>query len=777
MQLLTGQREKVYNDRYSLRDTDGQPTETIEETWARVAFDIGNSSDEETMFLALLEDFKFVPGGRILAGAGTGTEATYYNCYVIPVRNESKPGNGDDSREAIFDTINRMVGIMSRGGGVGINWSTLRPNGAHLARINGTTTGPIAWMDVASKAVGAVMQGGSRRGAAMFMINDWHPDVLEFIDAKRDLSNITNANISVAISDEFMATLKEDGDWDLEFPVTSHPQYNAEWGGDLAEWKQKGYPTKIYLTVKARDLWRKLAEGAWDNGEPGVIFLDRYNKLSTAASIEKIISVNPCGEQGLGAYSVCNLGAINLDALVEGGTFNYGGLGALTQTAVRFLDNVIDKNNYTGFEESYAQQMMLRRIGLSVMGLADALIHMSLRYGSPEAVRFTEDVFSTMKQNALVASAALAKEKGAAPGWEPDMIDRPYLAGTDDYIREKIKAYGLRNLFLLTQAPTGTTSILAGVNSGIEPYFAFEYERKDRTGTHKVLAPVVAELQKGTEPIRLPAHFVTSNDLSVEDHIFMQAAAQKYIDSSVSKTINGPNEQTVDEVEKAYTLAYDAGLKSIAYFRDGCGRDQVLNKVETNANNNNGVGTQVFGAPGTVDAGGHPQLESHVHDYKRSTVLYGHTSRVVTDVGTAFITVNRKDDSTPCEVFINIGKGGTDLAELSEAIGRLISVALQSGVSAEQIRDQLFGVGGYSKFVKSLPSAIAVALGEGGNLPAQTINAVVDTSTNGSTTFGNGAQTNILAGPTGEVCPECKTLSLNHMEGCLTCGFCGYSRC
>lgn len=747
MTLGTEQRDKVYLDRYSLKDESGKPTEKISDTWQRVAKGIAADSRDEAEFYDLLKDFKFVPGGRILAGAGTNTEVTFFNCFVIPVENRTTPENGNDSREAIFDTISRMVDIMSRGGGVGINWSTLRPNGAYLSRINGTTTGPIEWMDVASKAVGAVMQGGSRRGAAMFMLHDWHPDVLSFIDAKRDLKKITNANISVCVSDRFMEALKNDGDWELLFPDTTHPDYNKIWNGDLDDWGDR--PTKVYQTVKAREIWRKLAEGAWDNGEPGVIFLDRYNQLSTASSIEKIISVNPCGEQGLGAYSVCNLGAMNVAYYVQDGIFDFSSFRRDVKTAVRFLDNVIDKNHYGDMVETIQRQRELRRIGLSVMGLADALIKIKLRYGSPKAVSFTESMFRNMKEAAIEASVALAEEKGAAEGWDAAMLDRPYLSSLPATVRAKIAKHGLRNLFLLTQAPTGTTSILAGVNSGIEPYFSFHYERKDRTGTHVVFAPIYEEFANGGPD--KPEFLVTANDLSVEDHIYMQAAAQKHIDSSVSKTLNAPNHHTIEDVEKAYTLAYECGLKSIAYFRDGCGRDQVLTRVEEKK----------------VE-----QKEPAKREvYARPLTLTGTTTRVQTDIGTAFITVNADQNGNPREVFVNVGKAGTDLSELSEAMGRLISVALQKGVTSTDIRDQLFGVGGYSKFIKSLPSAIALAISEATQKPQELEVVHVEANGNGK------APVAVLAGRTSEACPECKSFSLNHTEGCLTCAVCGYSRC
>lgn len=750
MQTWTEQRKTVYLDRYARKNKDGESIEKkIEDTWDRVAFAISTNSDEQAKFYNLLEDFKFVPGGRILAGAGTDTEVTFYNCYVIPIRNESKPENGNDSREAIFDTISRMVNIMSRGGGVGINWSTLRPNGAYLKRINGTTTGPLEWMDVASKAVGAVMQGGSRRGAAMFMLDDWHPDVGAFVNVKRDLKKITNANISVAISDDFMEAVKKDGDWELLYPDTSHPDYNREWDGDIRAWRASGKPTITYKVVKARALWRKIAEGAWDNGEPGVIFLERYNKLSTAADVEKIICVNPCGEQGLGAYSVCNLGAMNLAAYVQDGAFAFDRFDVDVGTAVNFLDNVVDKNHYGDFTETEEIQKNIRRIGLSVMGLADALILQGLRYGSPEAVKFTESVFFVMKNAAVRASAYLAKEKGPAPAWDKSMMERPFLdKNIGSHAQELAAEHGLRNLFLLTQAPTGTTSILAGVNSGIEPYFAFEYERNDRTGRHIVRASVLDKIAGVSGD--LPDFCVTAQDVSVEEHVYMQAAAQKYIDSSVSKTLNAPNSHTIDDVEKAYTLAYDCGLKSIAYFRDGSGRDQVLTVVK-----------------------GEPKVEEKKEpaSFKRIGKVTGSTQRVPTSVGTVFVTINSDEHGNPIEVFINVGKAGNHLAEFAEAVGRLISVSLQKGVPVSDVVDQLWGIGGYSKIQKSLPTAVAMALQESYRVstPSNGHNGALQASVEGAKV--------LATGRTGALCPDCKGFSLVREEGCMKCSVCGYSAC
>lgn len=762
----TEQRTHVFLDRYALKDSEGVAVESSpEQVWARVARAIADDELEQEHFYAILHDFKFVPGGRILAGAGAETEKTFYNCYVIPV--ESRTPDGNDSREAIFDTIKTMVDIMSRGGGVGINWSVLRPAGSYLSRISGTSSGPIGWMDVASKAVGEVIQGGSRRGAAMFMIDDWHPDVLKFIEAKKDLTRITNANISVSVSDAFMWAVQKDLPWVLQFPDTKDPAYNTEWTGDLMAWKAAGHETILYEEVPARIIWHKLAESAWDNGEPGVVFLDRYNKLSTAGDIERIISVNPCGEQGLGAYSVCNLGAMNLDKYIfkihDGPReFVWSMFEKDVRVAVRFLDNVIDKTYYH-LPETKQQQMKLRRIGLGVMGLADALIHLGLRYGSPEAVEFTEKVFRTMKDAAIEQSMALAKVKGAAGGWDPSMWDKPYLS---EYWNRVDKDFytplpPLRNLFLLTQAPTGTTSIVAGVNSGIEPYFAFQYGREDRTGQWAFKAPVLSEWENQNDrdlvalARPLPDYFVTSGDITVDEHIAMQAAAQKYIDSSVSKTINAPNSHTVEDVEHAFTSAYDSGLKGLAYFRDGCGRAQVLTKQES-------VEEVTILHEDKLPV----KVSAETFEFQRQKVLTGRTTRVNTHAGTAYITLNEQDGK-PVEVFMNVGKAGTDVMTMGEALGRLVSQALQANVPLSDIADSLSGVGGASKLNPSLPHALSEALTGfdkdgillGVDLAGEEGHKVVATKNGGT------------------LCPDCGNYTVVREEGCMKCNVCGYSAC
>jgi len=787
------QRALVFLDRYSAKDAEGTPTEDVPAAmWKRVARAIGSSDEQIKRFFNLLFGFKFVPGGRILAGAGVDAEVTYYNCYVIPVETKirrqlnrmDKPSvvrdaystidPGSDSREAIFDTIGLMVDIMSRGGGVGINWSVLRPRGTHLKRVNGTTSGPIPWMDVASRAVGVVEQGGSRRGAAMFMLDDWHPDVEEFVNAKRDYSLITNANVSVAVSDEFMEAVKRDAGWDLRFPDTSDDRYNTDWDGDLAKWEASGGRVIVHRTINARDLWHSLATAAHASGEPGVVFLGRYNALSTGKGVERIISVNPCGEQGLGAYSVCNLGAMNLAAYVknpegEPAYFDWQSLTDDAKDAIEFLDAVIDKTHYF-IPENEAIQKKLRRVGLGVMGLADALILLGYRYGSEEAVHFTEAVFSDLKQAALDRSSELATTLGKAPGWNSDMLNSPYLlSGMLDA--------ELRNLFLLTQAPTGTTSILAGVNSGIEPLFDLQYTRKDRTGTHRVDAPVLKRM--GYDGSWTADFLVTANDVTVEEHIAMQAAAQKYIDSSVSKTINAPNSQTVEEVEKAFQLAYDSGLKGVAYFRDGSGRDQVLYRDVEPAE-----------VQSVIDA-----MESPIHEYEdqlselipymieaeRPASLYGTTHKVATKSGAAYVTVNRDSYDRPVEVFVNIGKSGDDVMTLGEALGRLISLALQKGATLGNVSHQLIGVGGSTKiaFQKSVPHAVGEALElEDKTSPENEPDIQAWEDEGGAITPRNLIPVESLPHPIQitDPCPICSS-QVAKVEGCKTCYSCGWSAC
>ncbi|WP_026487657.1 adenosylcobalamin-dependent ribonucleoside-diphosphate reductase [Caldanaerobius polysaccharolyticus] len=721
------QREKVFLNRYALKDIKGRPIEhTPEETFRRVANAVGQTDAEREMFFKVMNEWKFIPGGRILAGAGSGHEVTYFNCYVIAVRsNELHRGN--DSRTAIMDTIAKMLEINSRGGGVGINWSTLRPRGAYVRGVGGISSGAVSWMLAADGVADQVEQGGSRRAALMFMLWDWHPDILEFIEVKKDLTKLKHANLSVCISDRFMEAVKNDEDWVLEFPDTKHPRYDLEWDGDLDMWKAAGYPTIIYREIPARELWNKIITAAWEMGEPGVVFLDRYNKLYNASYCSKIIATNPCGELGLEEYGVCDLGSVNLVAFVEKGIFNYEELAKTVKIGVRFLDNVIDLNKYFILQNE-KQSKRLRRIGLGTMGLADTLILLKMRYGSPEAIKFTEKVFATISEAAYEASIELAKERGAFPAFHAQAYLRsPYVQSLPEHIRKGIAEHGIRNATLLTQAPTGTTSIIAGVSSGIEPNFAKEYVRKDRIG-ERVIRHWLADC---------PA-FVCAHEVTPEEHVKMQAVVQKYVDASVSKTVNLPNSASVDDVKRIYELAYELGCKGITVYRDGS-REGVLVTASSQK----------------------PQQPEQPQQQKtgRPATLHGITQRIETPVGRAYVTVNFLDNK-PFELFANIGRAGSDIAAFTEAIARLISLALRSGVSVDEITDQLIGIGGANSVgfgpnrVTSVPDAIGKVLRASTNYePKQSQGPIVD------------------------ICPSCGMATLVSGEGCKTCQNCGYSAC
>jgi ribonucleoside-diphosphate reductase alpha chain len=361
-------------------------------------------------FRWLLDDWKFVPGGRILTAAGTDQRLTFYNCYVIP--------SPEDSRGGIMNTLTQMTEIMSRGGGVGINISSLRPHHAYVRGVNGRSSGSVSWGELYSFVTGLIEQGGSRRGALMLIMNVWHPDVMEFISSKRNMHRITNANISVGITDAFMEAVKADADWQLVFPDTSVENYDQIWNGDLVAWQEKGLPVVVHKTVKAREIWNAIIESAWASAEPGVFFVERYNKMSNSWYYAPILCTNPCGEQGLPAWGVCNLGALNLAKFVTNGQVDWPDLGRAVRYAIRFLDDVIDSTPYF-FKENEQQQLSERRVGLGTMGLAEMMIRLKIRYGSPQSVEFLDQLYKFIAAEAYLASADYAAEKGSFPNLRP----------------------------------------------------------------------------------------------------------------------------------------------------------------------------------------------------------------------------------------------------------------------------------------------------------------------------------------------------------------------
>lgn len=794
---LHGVSEKVFLDRYSLKDKKGAPVEKDpSEMWRRVAKAVAFVEKKERRkkwegeFYAAMQDFKYVPGGRILAGAGTGYSVTFYNCFVIP--------SPQDSRGGILDTLKQMVEIMAHGGGVGINLSSLRPKGARVKKVNGFSSGPCNWAELFSLATkDIIQQGGTRRGALMLMLWDWHPDIEEFITVKQDLGRINGANLSVNVSDRFMEAVEKDADWPLVFPDVSDPEYDQVWDGDIEMWKKRGKKVIVQKVVKARKVWDMIAEAAWRSAEPGVVFMERYNKLHNNYYWNRINCVNPCGEEGLPPWGVCNLGSINLSALVKGktidkpGKFDFDLLRKIVKTAVRFQDNVVDMDPYI-FEGIRKMQLNgERRIGLGTMGLGDTLIKLHLRYGSPEALKFIEKVYKLIRDEAYEASAGISKEKGAFPKFDAKKFPKgKFIQKLSLSLQKKIAKQGVRNSVILMQAPTGSTSLMASTTSGIEPVYEFEFIRRDRLGQHSIrhylydewYAKYGKDLDEGK--IERPEWFVSANDLSPEDHIRVQAIIQEYVDASISKTVNAPKTHSVEEVKRLYNLAYKLGCKGVTYMREGS-RPGVFERKEEKK-----------------------EEEKKVPQYSikpRPMMVSGATYRMDTPVGTAFITINTNGNNEPLEVFINVGRAGSDVFAMAEGLGRMVSLALRfsSHLSpherVKEVIEQLQGIGGARHMgfgkdrIKSLPDAIAkvLAMHYGLNGYKDHGDAVVTTNGNGQPKqikeqpelVSETTQPPLIQNPTlkslehFDLCPSCGEMSLAHEEGCAKCYSCGHSEC
>lgn len=569
--MLTEIGQAIFSDRYAA------PGETTPgHMIARVAKAIANKEDDRDKwvreFTWLMNDWRFVPAGRILSGAGAIGDKTLYNCYVLP--------SPHDSRGGIFDTLRQMAEIMSRGGGVGLNLSSLRPSGAKVVGVNGKSNGAVSWGGLYSYTTGLISQGGSRRGALMLVLEDWHPDILEFVNVKRDNGKMTNTNLSVGISDEFMGALERGESWSLVFPDTTYPAYDEEWDGNLTAWQDKGYPVKCYATIPARDLWQAIADSACACAEPGVWFCGHARAMSNSSYYNHIVGVNPCGEEPLPAWGVCNLGSINLSAFhddsLEG--VNWIELRRAVRAGVRFLDNVIEVTPYY-FEENERQQKQERRLGLGTMGLADLLIKRGLVYGGEGALDFTERLYRFIAIEAYEASIDLAIERGSFPAFDAtQFVQGGFVRTLPEALRSKIARFGIRNVTLLTAAPTGTTGTMIDVSTGIEPHYALEYERDTRLGKHTQRVPLYDEWLATNKGVAKPDYFVTSMDIAPAAHIAMQAAVQRWVDAAVSKTVNMPTYAVPDDVRLVYEDMYHSGtIKGGTVYRDGC-RVQVLNK-------------------------------------------------------------------------------------------------------------------------------------------------------------------------------------------------------
>ncbi|MDP3970124.1 MAG: adenosylcobalamin-dependent ribonucleoside-diphosphate reductase [bacterium] len=778
MYKLEGLSQTVFDDRYALKDENGNQIEkTPEEMWRRVAKAIAGAEKTEDAqkewaekFYYLLEGFDFVPGGRILAGAGSGVPLTFYNCFVIP--------SPEDSRSGIMESVKTMMEIMSRGGGVGVNLSSIRPRGTYVQGVNGTASGAVSFGALYSFVTGLIIQGGSRRGALMLMLDDDHPDIEEFITVKRTMGQITNANLSLCISDGFMEAVKSDSDWDLK------------WEG------------KVVKTIKAKELWNTICDSAWASGEPGMMFKERYNKESNSWYFEEIIATNPCGEQGLGAWNVCNLGSINIANFVtEDKRFDYERLGETVKLAVRFLDNVIDTTEYF-FPQNEEAQENIRRTGLGTMGLADTLIKMGVRYGDTEGLEVAENIYRTIRDQAYIASTEIAREKGSFKKFDKDKyLQGKFIKRLPQLIQDMISEYGIRNGLLLTQAPTGTTSILAGVSSGVEPVYDFAFKRKDRLGEHEVYHPLYKQWKKDHPDEEMPNYFVNAKELTPDEHVTMQAMVQQYVDSSISKTVNAPNDHTAEQVRELYIKAYDLGCKGVTYYRDGSRDVSVLSSLDEDDKEKTETVTQ--------------EQELDTYSIKSRDVasprmrperVEGVTYKVKTGYGTMFITVNHDDENQPFEVFATIGKAGGVFAEESEAICRLVSLSLRAGIPVGDVIEQIRGIRGpmpsFGKkgMILSIPDAIGQTLAEhigyldGTNpitteseepqlkdkvLIKQEVTKVLvddDEGHHAEMTASKTSMASIANLGISPECPECNTV-MALAEGCMTCFGCGYSKC
>jgi ribonucleoside-diphosphate reductase alpha chain len=729
--------------------------------WRRIAHAMaGLETDHEkweSRFYDMLYNFKFVPGGRIMHGAGRkDINSTLNNCYVVAIKN--------DSIGAIYDAIREEGRTYKYGGGCGHDLSVLRPKGSAINGTGGESCGPVGFMNLFSENTNTIAQHG-RRGANMQTIRVDHPDISDFIDIKRDLKKVQYSNISVLLTHEFMEAVDQDSTFELK------------WGDE------------VYNTIQAKDLWMKINKAAHASAEPGIIFWDTMKDFHNAEYCSPLVSTNPCGEQPLPDGGACNLGAVNLARFVdENGNFEWDEFRTTVATGIRFLDNVIDYNvDRHALDIQKENALKDRRVGLGLLGLGDMLVLQGLKYGSDESLEIVEDVMKTMRDVAYETSVELAKEKGIFPNfaWE-GYSQSKFIQNLPKKLQASIKKDGIRNATIMTVAPTGSGGIVAQVTSGIEPIFATSYKRRvkensihgDEFKEYKVVHNSLA--QKFGSDEDLPSYVVTSHDIDPFERVKMQSIIQKYIDASISSTVNLPQDASVETVSDIYMSAYKSGLKGITVYREGS-RDGIL------------ITDRKKEAPKSeANMNAEPPV---LHPRTRPKETYGVTRRVRTGEGTLYITLNH-DEEGLSEVFTTIGKAGGNAAAQAEAMSRLISLALRSGIDANEVIKQLKGISGPNPvwengtLILSTPDAIGKAMEN--HLKEYPKNksakGVVDTRTfkSANTTITSSPGFDILGSEStdGEentsktmiACPECGA-TLLHESGCVTCHNCGYSRC
>ncbi len=750
--------EQIWDMKYRFKQADGTPIDqTVEDSWRRIARDLARVEADpahwEEKFYAALEDFKYLPAGRITAGAGTARQVTLFNCFVM--------GTVPDSMGGIFDMLKEAALTMQQGGGIGYDFSTIRPRGADVKGVAADASGPLSFMDVWDAMCRTIMSAGSRRGAMMATMRCDHPDIEQFITAKSDPARLRMFNMSVLVTDPFMEAVKADGPWELVF------------GG------------KVYHTVQARDLWNKIMQATYDYAEPGVIFIDRINAANNLSYVETIAATNPCGEQPLPPYGACLLGSINLARLVaepfdDAAHLDEDALKELVATAVRMMDNVVDASKFP-LPEQDAEAQAKRRIGLGVTGLADALLMLGLRYGSDEAARQTERWLHAIARAAYLASVQLAEEKGAFPLFDAEkFLASGTMQQMDDDVRDAIRKHGIRNALLTSIAPTGTISLYAGnVSSGIEPVFAYAYTRKvlqkDGSRTEEEVVDYAVQMWRDKFGDKdLPEFFVNAQTLSPSDHVKMQAAAQKWIDSSISKTINCPEDISFDAFKDVYMQAWDQGCKGCTTYRP----NDVTGSVLTVSESADTAPGESAAAPHEVD-GGDVVYMSEPLDRPQS--LEGSTYKLKwpDSEHAIYLTINDiviGGRRRPFEVFIN--SKNMEHYAWTLALTRMISAVFRRGGDVSFVVEELKAVfdprGGAWVKGKYIPSILAAI---GGVIEQHMVNIGFLEGEGMGLKSDPQAQVVNMDAPRGKACPSCGQYDMVMIEGCMTCRSCGHSKC
>ena len=758
---MTDISRQIWDMKYRLKAPDGTPVDgDVAATWARVALALAQAEAPENRrehaldFAQALAGHRFLPAGRIIAGAGTDRSVTLFNCFVM--------GTIPDSMDGIFSNLREAALTLQQGGGIGYDFSTLRPRGAPVKGVGADASGPTSFMDVWDAMCRTIMSAGSRRGAMMATLSIDHPDIEDFIAAKQTPGRLTNFNLSVLVSDAFMTAVKDDANWDLVF---------------------EGHN---YKTIRARDLWDKIMRATYEYAEPGVLFIDQVNLWNNLSYCETIYASNPCGEQVLPPYGACLLGSINLAKLVKNpfgddAHLDLDELAALTKSAIRMMDDAIDVSRFP-LDEQRAEAHAKRRIGLGVTGLADALIFCRSRYGSTESIALIEMWLSTLSHAAYAASAELAREKGAFPLYDAaEYLARPHILGLPQEIRDAIAAHGIRNALVTSIAPTGTISLFAGnVSSGIEPVFAYAYKRRvlqpDGSRTEEDVEDYAYRIfrERFGADAALPDYFVNAQTLTPEDHLAVQAAAQKHIDSSISKTINVPAEISFDAFKDIYLSAYELGCKGCTTYRPNAVTGAVL---ETRAPEP---------APARADEPLLPFATGEVvymtRPLDRPEVLLGQTYKIKwLDSDHAFyITINdiEKDGRRrPFEVFIN--SKNMEAYAWTLALTRMISAVFRRGGDVSFVVDEMKAVfdprGGQWMGGRYVPSLLA-AIGE----VIETHLVSIGFMTPRDATLPKEERRAVALAAEGapaRFCPRCGSPSFVRLEGCDSCVSCGYSKC